>query len=499
MADDLDSTDEENPAVAPVDEEAPIEAPKESPKSGLGAGRMGDQPVQPPVEPESVAPPIESAPALVAPEIAPAPAMVQPPPTPNQIIDQLTNPTAQQMDEHSLQFYQDIANRHIQPKTYKDLFAEKSTLGQLGLAFSILAGGIGAGLTHQSNAALDVMNKIIDRDFEAQKISKENANTFLKTEYDHQVQNAQKSLIEAQKNAIPISNEQIRANTKSLDADAKLKASTAAKNNMQIVAAAGEFTNMVNNMPEGPTKQNYQQALDFVLNSWKQQIGDNNAKTSAQLQARSALRNAPGSNQSASPNAEQQFASRNKALTLAGMPEQAQYNQEHHFPGLGDSSQSLSPSDRDRINSGISFQNELQGFTNWTRAHSGSLNPAEMNEGKALAAQLQAAYREATNGGVYKEGEQNFISKIITDNPTAFFNEIRKVPQLQAVQRESNAQLNQHLKSLGFQKKPEFQPTWSAESAKRPATGEAGIPTDGTKGMYQGKPYTWKNGKKVID
>ena len=73
-----------------------------------------------------------------------------------------------------------------------------------------------------------------------------------------------------------------------------------------------------------------------------------------------------------------------------------------------------------------------------------------MKTGQTLAAELQGAYRQATHGGVYKEGEQNFISKVITDNPTAFFNKVRVLPQLKALSQENQARVDQLVKSKGF-------------------------------------------------
>ena len=441
----------------------------------------------------------ESAPADAG--LGQSPPTNQPPsaaPNPSQTIDQITNPTAQEMDQHSLQWAQDLANRHIAPKTYKQLFADQDTGGKIGLAFSILLGGIGSGLTHQTNAALDIMDKTIQRDFEAQKLSKENANNFLRTENDHQMQLAQQKLMAAQASQIPITSDEIRARTGDIKADAYLKAQNASINNMKI-SMMQELSNTVDKLPP----QQQQQARDVLNNvivpRWTDEIQKANAQTAAQLQTRNAVRNQPGGQgQTAQPNnQEAQYADKQQKLRLLGMDDIANNNDARHLPGVGNSSIPLSGEDRDRITKGMSFQNQLQGFINWSRSHSGDLNPADQNEGAALAAQLQAAYRDATNGGVYKEGEQHFIGKIITDDPTKFFNEIRSVPQLKAVQHESGAQLNQLVKSKGFDKTPEIQPTWAPPKSSAPATNST--PPDGTKGTANGIAFTWKNGKRVKD
>lgn len=102
----------------------------------------------------------------------------------------LAGETPEQHYAKEVAFQQDLANRHITPETYQSLFAKKDTLGKIGTIFGLMLSGIGSGLTKQPNAALDMMNKEIDRDLDAQKTSKANANTFLNTQYAHDMQEA---------------------------------------------------------------------------------------------------------------------------------------------------------------------------------------------------------------------------------------------------------------------------------------------------------------------
>ena len=60
----------------------------------------------------------------------------------------------------------DILNKHIDPNHY---LGSMSTGQRIGTALSLLAGGIGAGLTGGPNQALQMLNSQIDRDIEAQK------------------------------------------------------------------------------------------------------------------------------------------------------------------------------------------------------------------------------------------------------------------------------------------------------------------------------------------
>ena len=75
---------------------------------------------------------------------------------------------------------QDLVDGHVAPKTYKELFDSKSTTGKIGTMIGLLVAGAGAGLTHQPNAVLQMMDNEINRDFEAQKKSKDNAHNYVK-------------------------------------------------------------------------------------------------------------------------------------------------------------------------------------------------------------------------------------------------------------------------------------------------------------------------------
>ena len=98
-------------------------------------------------------------------------------------------PAQQDADRHMREaaaWANDIDNGHITPKTYNDLFhynsdgSEKSTLGKVGQLFGLLVAGAGAGLTHQPNAVLQMMDNQIKNDLEAQKQSKSDATNYLR-------------------------------------------------------------------------------------------------------------------------------------------------------------------------------------------------------------------------------------------------------------------------------------------------------------------------------
>jgi hypothetical protein len=89
----------------------------------------------------------------------------------------------------------DYNSGQIKPETYKQLFDKKDTLGKIGTIFGLLVGGAGAGITHTPNVALEMMDKEIQRDLEAQKTSASNRQNFLKlTQQNPEIQAQIKNL-----------------------------------------------------------------------------------------------------------------------------------------------------------------------------------------------------------------------------------------------------------------------------------------------------------------
>lgn len=84
----------------------------------------------------------------------------------------------------------DMANGHIHPQTYSEWYGKKDTPGKIGTLFGLLLSGAGSGLSHQSNALMDMMNKEIERDVQAQRDNIGNARSFLSQEYAHQLNDA---------------------------------------------------------------------------------------------------------------------------------------------------------------------------------------------------------------------------------------------------------------------------------------------------------------------
>lgn len=453
----------------------------------------------------------DSAPALAPaaePIVPPAETASAPTPMPQNMV-QASAPGPAPINAQDLKmegndnFGRDLAAGHIKPKTYADLFAKNSdgsdrgTLSKIGTLFGLMIGGAGAGMSHQPNALLGMMDKEISNDLEAQKAEAGNKQNWAKLNLEHQMNIAQIGKMQKEGN---LSDAQTAAYT----ADAKTKSFALSKMQMNQ-AALHKLILTVNKLPVGSPQRLEAEKQLALLSQGVQNENYNIADRAAAASALAHVAFNPGNNDSASPasgsapanggitnastnqNPEQGFQDRQGMLRLAGYTPIAEANEQKHMPGLkGQASVPLTSQDREEVLAGMQFQNQIKRFIDWTKSHSGDFNPKERKEGEALAAQLQGAYRLVTKGGVYKEGEQGFISNIIASTPTKFFNQIRVVPSLEAVQRESAKQLDERVKSKGFQG---YEPPKSE--------GASSDIKEGTTGTYKGNPVVFKNGKWV--
>lgn len=123
-------------------------------------------------------------------------------------------------------------------------------------------------------------------------------------------------------------------------------------------------------------------------------------------------------------------------------PERAKEWESRLVPGVGVASVPLGEEDRKEIMGKTEFDKMAKQYMQFAQKHSGSLSPDLVAQGKAMALNLQNAYRNATHGGVYKEGEQEMITKIIPADPTQFFNNLRTSPKLKQLIQDNNIGLN---------------------------------------------------------
>jgi hypothetical protein len=236
----------------------------------------------------------------------------------------------QHLNQQSEMFANELAAGHIHPKTISDLYGSKDTLGKIGMIFGLIVSGAGSGLAHQTNAALDLINKELDRDLDAQKSSNTNAQNWYTQSLKHDMDVAyrdkiifDKTLTSAQARLADANAELERANTTRVPADIavaqanrdkilaeidgiyaaadfqKFKNDVAGVSNTaetrQAIAAGQYLQNTIDKMPQGAERDRAQGVYDTVIApAIGAKVTDKNAQTGAAAgAAAAAARKAP--------------------------------------------------------------------------------------------------------------------------------------------------------------------------------------------------------------
>lgn len=467
------SADDEQAPSAPLDAESGITPPAQDMDNGSPAPVEDNSTPAATAQPEApAAAPAQTDATINAAQAALPQQPVQqqqapiPPPTP----EQHGASVGQEILQEGNAFNQDLLAGHIQPKTMHDLFEDKSTLGKVGTIFGMILSGAGSGLTHQPNMLLQMMQKQIDNDLDAQKSSASNKQNLYKLNMQHQMQQADikrmdinNQLTQAQTDATKAKTPaevaeakarvgQLQAQQKQLEADTNIKTDALTKIQMNRIAVH-KLSQIANSTASTPQqKADAQQTLAMLANS----VDNENYDVADRAAAKSALFNkisgAAGFGQTPQgQNPEGAFQNTVQTLKMTGNEKMADDLQSRHMPGIpGQASVPLTSEDRDRIQGSQALMGSLKRLQDFTNTHKNSIDPRVVNEGKALAAQVQGDFRMATHGGVFKIGEQNFIEQIIPSDPTQFVPTIRILPKLDAVMKETNARNNQFLQQKGF-------------------------------------------------
>lgn len=247
-----DKSDDEIEQYVPAEDSAPQE-PEESTA------------VEEPADQEASAPDTSATPAAAAPAVAPqaAPQPAAPAasyqgslgalPIPPVSTPQTPEQESAQLLQDNMQFGDEAKSGAIHPKSYHDLYADKGTLGKIGTIFGLMLSGAGSGLTHQPNALLGMMDKEIERDFEAQKAKKANQLSWYSASLLHQRQDPeiQFQLFKNMKAGVPGAAEKLAA--------------ASGINNSRGGVVGDIQQNVINKMPEGPQKIAAQNLLDTQI------------------------------------------------------------------------------------------------------------------------------------------------------------------------------------------------------------------------------------------
>lgn len=434
MPDDLETTQDDQAAEAPSAQMAP----------GEEAGGIPDN--------QEGSPGADNAPtdnaSVSSPEASPTTSSTDQNQQTQPDINQVLPPpkSKQDLDQEAINFANEVALKKIHPQTIQQLYADKDFLGKAGLTFGLILSGIGSGMSGQPNALLDILNKQVTNDLEAQKQSSQNANTWLSMTYAHELQKAEAQRAIAETGKIPLEIEHQKLANQSQNINNAILTQQLAKDRA-VNGMLGFFDNTVNSSPPSIQPQAQATLNGIVKPYFLNQMDAEHQQTAQQLQ--------------------NNFVQTNQALRAAGLGSLAESNEQRYVPGVGMAQIPISPSDREQILSGQNFANQAQEYKKFVQGLSGldQLNPAQIKKGKVIAAELQAAFRQATNGGVYKEGEQHFIDNIIPSDPTQFLSMVRTLPQIDTIVNDAQMRYNNLLKSKGIAPQPAVQQQPSSKNS----------------------------------
>lgn len=363
---------------------------------------------------------------------------------------------AAQWAVEDINWQRDLQNGHITPQTYGSLFAKQDTLGKIGTLFGLMVSGVGSGLAKQPNLVMQMMDNEIKNDLDAQIKSKDNAMNYYKAQQAAYLQKAQAGEAESQ---------------------TALNWQTAAINKMRI-AAWQKMQSQVNRLPNGQQKMQAQGIVDTLGAA----VQEKNMQDNAAL-------------------ADQEFHNTQGDLRmLEGMGDQgagrmAEDRENKYVDGFVSSktpnsvlaSNKVPGEVRRELIAKTEFDKAAKEYLDFAREHKNNwanLNPKQRLEiakrGAVLGAELQGKYRMKTGGGVYKEGEQDFIQKVIPDtavNWAASFNQIPKLEQL-----ISNNEMEIKNVAGGYGLKPASH-----------GGGQSGAPKQGSGGYKEGDTGTRKS------
>lgn len=351
------------------------------------------------------------------------------PPTYQQAYQSFKDEHAKEYAQEDAAWDQDLKNGHITPHSIQEMFAQKDTLGKLGMIFGLMISGAGSALSHQPNVLLGIMNNQIQNDLKAQMTSKENARNFLTMTNQHELQKAQSGALNSQTSIAQYNLAKMKMNR----------------------AALSALTQQVNKLdPNSPQGQAAQQKLGLLYNSINNEnfdLGDRAASAEAFAKVMGLSGSPTGGNDN-----EQSFQNKTSLLKSGMLGPQgidrAKDMEAKHVPGFtGQASEDMTPTSKKELGSMVQYDQQLSRYTDWAKQHSGILpttpqNIAIINQGKTLAKALQSTYREASLNTVYRPGEQGLLSQTIPDDPTKFLNKWRVIPQLDALRSENQAKLN---------------------------------------------------------
>lgn len=329
---------------------------------------------------------------------------------------------------------QDLANQHISPETYKSLFAKKDTIGKVGTLLGLLVGGAGAGLTHQQNPVMKMMDDELQRDLDAQKQSKNNAQNWLRLQQQHQLTNAQSGKI---------------------GVESAVAQNALALNKMRQ-ATFHALVDQTNKITDPAQRQMQQAKLGMVYQAMGSEIANANDQAAG---AESLYKTITGSG-TQNGNVGQQRALKSGMLGPMG-EKAANFNESNSIPGAdGNMIQTSLPvpqQTRNEVQAMNILDSKAQDLLDYAKANKGSLSPSVRAKGAQKAEELTSFYNASLGSGGLTAGRLKWLDEQIKKNPTSIFQDVLgNNSRVQEIKDSNATRRNMLIQSVGG-KPPEQQ------------------------------------------
>lgn len=333
----------------------------------------------------------------------------------------------QQMLNESSQFNSELNSGQVTPQHYFHLFGRDDTLGKIGTAFGLMLSGIGSGLTHQPNAALQIMQNEINNDLNAQQKSVENKQNFLKINQQgllNQTQEAQMSQ------------------------ETKVKAWNLAKMQMNMAALHSLVQHAQTLPPGSPQRQQADQQLAML----NQGVQNENFNIADRAATAAALGTYLGGGQG-----------RNTKLMKSGLlgPEAKEVGEDVEsktIPGVGEGTLPVPQHVRDQVQAMKTLSDKASDLMQYSGKNFATLSPAKRAVAQQKASEMVNFYNNSIQGGVLTEGRLGWLDDQIKKNPTGIVTQLMGNQQrLNEIKQSNDHRMNLMLQQYGVPVKKESQ------------------------------------------
>jgi hypothetical protein len=337
--------------------------------------------------------------------------------------------TQEVLHQEAQKFQADLNNGHIKPKTYHDLYEKKDTLGKIGHIFGMLMAGAGSGLSHQPNMMMQMMDKEIERDLEAQKTSAANRQNFLSIA---QKGLANQSLTEGQF----INNKQ---------------AAFALANSYANRLALHDQMQKINSLPEG-SKERKDAEMTAAIMAQSIDQKDIDMFSKAGLAAAQAHVIGGGGNT-------QMMKSGIAGPAMAKIGEDREEKTIENVPSVAgqQATRPIPQAQRDQVQNMNVLRDKAKQLIDFSKKHEGSWDPKTRAKAQQMANELVGFYSSSL-GTSMTEGTRTWLDEqVAKKNPTSIIGQelMGSNEKLNEIMKSNNMRQATLLKSLGFRPREE--------------------------------------------